>query len=40
MNKKVSGTNPSSPLQSIYYSYNIRGWLTKINDPGSFSAMS
>jgi len=31
--KKVGGTNPSSPLQTIDYSYNIKGWLTKINDP-------
>lgn len=32
-NKKVGGTIPSSPLQSIDYFYNIRGWMTHINDP-------
>ena len=32
-NKKVGGTVASSPLQSIDYAYNIRGWMTKINDP-------
>ncbi|MBB4807442.1 RHS repeat-associated protein [Chryseobacterium defluvii] len=31
--KKVGGTNPASPLQTINYAYNIRSWLTKINDP-------
>ncbi|HBV17988.1 DUF6443 domain-containing protein [Chryseobacterium carnipullorum] len=32
-NKKVGGTAAAQPLQSIDYTYNIRGWLTKINDP-------
>ena len=32
-NKKVGGTVIASPLQSIDYTYNIRGWMTKINDP-------
>ncbi|WP_326983769.1 DUF6443 domain-containing protein [Chryseobacterium sp. MYb264] len=32
-NKKVGGTNAASPLQSIDYAYNIRGWMTRINDP-------
>ncbi|WP_374461047.1 DUF6443 domain-containing protein [Chryseobacterium taeanense] len=32
-NKKVGGSVASSPLQSIDYAYNIRGWMTKINDP-------
>ncbi|SHK53967.1 DUF6443 domain-containing protein [Chryseobacterium polytrichastri] len=32
-NKKVGGTDIANPLQSIDYKYNIRGWLTKINDP-------
>lgn len=32
-NKKVGGTAGSVPLESIDYSYNIRGWLTKINNP-------
>ncbi|WP_228455402.1 DUF6443 domain-containing protein, partial [Chryseobacterium sp. Tr-659] len=31
-NKKVGGTL-SSPLQNVDYAYNIRGWMTKINDP-------
>jgi RHS repeat-associated protein len=30
--KKVGGTL-GNPLQNIDYQYNIRGWLTKINDP-------
>jgi len=32
-NKKVGGTLAASPLQSIDYTFNIRGWMTKINDP-------
>jgi RHS repeat-associated protein len=32
-NKKVGGTVALNPLQSIDYAYNIRGWMTKINDP-------
>ncbi|WP_294286220.1 DUF6443 domain-containing protein [uncultured Chryseobacterium sp.] len=32
-NKKVGGTSASNPLQSIDYAYNIRGWMTNINDP-------
>jgi RHS repeat-associated protein len=36
-NKKVGGTTPSSPLQSVDYAYNIRGWMTKINDPANLS---
>ncbi|RMZ60208.1 RHS repeat-associated core domain-containing protein [Chryseobacterium nematophagum] len=31
--KKVGGISPAAPLQDISYSYNIRGWMTKINDP-------
>ncbi|GAA5097583.1 hypothetical protein GCM10023210_32770 [Chryseobacterium ginsengisoli] len=34
-NKKVGGIDTSTPLQSIDYSYNIRGWMTKINDPAN-----
>lgn len=30
--KKVGGVNVGSPLQTVDYVYNIRGWLTKIND--------
>ncbi|WP_310001789.1 RHS repeat-associated core domain-containing protein, partial [Chryseobacterium sp. 2987] len=33
--KKVGGTNPASPLQTINYQYNIRGWLMQINDPAN-----
>ncbi|GAA5102639.1 DUF6443 domain-containing protein [Chryseobacterium ginsengisoli] len=32
-NKKVGVTSASTSLQSIDYAYNIRGWMTKINDP-------
>jgi RHS repeat-associated protein len=32
INKKVGGVL-GNPLQNIDYQYNIRGWLTKINDP-------
>ncbi len=31
--KKVGGANISNPLQTIDYKYNIRGWMTQINDP-------
>ncbi|WP_153848419.1 DUF6443 domain-containing protein [Sphingobacterium paramultivorum] len=31
--KKVGGVSASLPVQSIDYAYNIRGWMTKINDP-------
>ncbi|GAA4149493.1 DUF6443 domain-containing protein [Chryseobacterium ginsenosidimutans] len=33
--KKVGGTSVSSPLQQVDYQYNIRGWMTKINDPST-----
>ncbi|WFB67004.1 DUF6443 domain-containing protein [Chryseobacterium sp. WX] len=36
--KKVGGTSLSSPLQSIDYKYNIRGWLTQINDPANLGS--
>ncbi|RTZ45920.1 hypothetical protein EJ377_14530 [Chryseobacterium arthrosphaerae] len=36
-NKKVGGTNTAQPLQSIDYTYNIKGWLTKINDPSDLN---
>ncbi|KQT28480.1 hypothetical protein ASG22_19965 [Chryseobacterium sp. Leaf405] len=32
-NKKVGGTSANTPIQDINYAYNIRGWMTKINDP-------
>jgi RHS repeat-associated protein len=31
--KKEVGNTEASPLQEVDYSYNIRGWLKKINDP-------
>ncbi|MDQ0068188.1 DUF6443 domain-containing protein [Chryseobacterium lathyri] len=33
--KKVGGTTIASPLQTIDYQYNIRGWMTNINNPQS-----
>ncbi|WP_265131355.1 RHS repeat-associated core domain-containing protein [Chryseobacterium oranimense] len=36
-NKKIGGIVASSPLQSIDYQYNIRGWMTQINDPASLN---
>ncbi|WET50905.1 DUF6443 domain-containing protein [Chryseobacterium indologenes] len=35
--KKVGGTDIAQPLQVMDYSYNIRGWLTKINDPSDLN---
>ncbi|WP_343680070.1 polymorphic toxin-type HINT domain-containing protein [Chryseobacterium arthrosphaerae] len=32
-NKKVGGTSTVGSVQDIDYAYNIRGWVTKINDP-------
>lgn len=37
-NKKVGGTNAATPLQSIDYKYNIRGWMTHINDPNNLGS--
>lgn len=31
--KKIGGTSPTAPLQIIDHSYNIQGWLTKVNNP-------
>ncbi|WPO92150.1 DUF6443 domain-containing protein [Chryseobacterium sp. HR92] len=31
--KKVGGTSAASPLQTVDYTYNIKGWLTRVNDP-------
>lgn len=31
--KKVGGISVSAPIQQIDYQYNIRGWMTQINDP-------
>ncbi|WP_308463715.1 RHS repeat-associated core domain-containing protein, partial [Chryseobacterium sp. ON_d1] len=33
--KKVGGTAAASPLQTVDYKYNIRGWMTKVNDPSN-----
>ncbi|UCA61684.1 DUF6443 domain-containing protein [Chryseobacterium rhizoplanae] len=35
--KKVGGTDIFQPLQVMDYTYNIRGWLTKINDPANLN---
>ncbi|SIT05908.1 RHS repeat-associated core domain-containing protein, partial [Chryseobacterium ureilyticum] len=35
--KKVGGISLGSPLQTINYQYNIRGWMTQINDPSSLN---
>ncbi|EJL68057.1 DUF6443 domain-containing protein [Chryseobacterium populi] len=33
--KKVGGISAATPLQTVDYKYNIRGWMTKINDPAT-----
>jgi RHS repeat-associated protein len=33
--KKVGGANSGSWLQTVDYKYNIRGWMTQINDPNN-----
>jgi len=35
--KKVGGVVATAPLQQIDYKYNIRGWMTKINDPADLN---
>ncbi|REC59022.1 RHS repeat-associated core domain-containing protein, partial [Chryseobacterium pennae] len=35
--KKVGGISVGTPLQQIDYKYNIRGWMTKINDPANLN---
>ncbi|MCW1961003.1 RHS repeat-associated core domain-containing protein [Chryseobacterium viscerum] len=35
--KKVGGIAAASPLQTIVYQYNIRGWMTKVNDPANLN---
>ncbi|AZB24292.1 RHS repeat-associated core domain-containing protein [Chryseobacterium bernardetii] len=35
--KKIGGTDIINPLQTVDYRYNIRGWLTKINDPSNLN---
>ena len=36
-NKKVGGTSLGSGLQQVDYTYNVRGWMTNINDPADLS---
>ncbi|WBV60484.1 DUF6443 domain-containing protein [Chryseobacterium camelliae] len=36
--KKVGGKDALTPLQTIDYTYNIRGWMTQINDPTNLGA--
>ncbi len=35
LERKKVGNNTSNPLQTVDYQYNIRGWLTHINDPNT-----
>ncbi|WP_345989651.1 DUF6443 domain-containing protein [Chryseobacterium sp. Chry.R1] len=35
--KKVGGVSTTTPLQQVDYKYNIRGWMTKINDPSNLN---
>ena len=35
--KKVGGTSSNSPLQQVDYQYNIRGWMTQINNLADLS---
>ncbi|WBV58377.1 DUF6443 domain-containing protein [Chryseobacterium daecheongense] len=35
INKKVGNSTSTSALQSIDYTYNIRGWMTSINNPNN-----
>ncbi|WP_172625786.1 DUF6443 domain-containing protein, partial [Chryseobacterium panacisoli] len=35
--KKVGGIAAASPLQQMDYKYNIRGWMTRINDPSNLN---
>ncbi|MXS72119.1 RHS repeat-associated core domain-containing protein [Flavobacteriaceae bacterium W22] len=36
--KKVGGTVLTNPLQQVDYTYNIRGWMTQINDPANLGS--
>ncbi|MGH1519129.1 RHS repeat-associated core domain-containing protein, partial [Chryseobacterium sp. JK1] len=36
--KKVGGFAAATPLQQIDYQYNIRGWMTKINNPSNLGS--
>ncbi|WP_417886396.1 DUF6443 domain-containing protein [Zunongwangia sp.] len=35
LKKKKVGNTTTSPLQTVDYTYNVRGWLKRINDPNS-----
>ncbi|QBJ85146.1 RHS repeat-associated core domain-containing protein [Chryseobacterium gleum] len=37
ISKKVGGITAAAPLQQMDYHYNIRGWMTKINDPSNLN---
>ncbi len=34
---KAIGVSETAPLQSVDYTYNVRGWLTQINDPAAIA---
>lgn len=36
--KKVGGKTIANPLQSVNFTYNIRGWMTGINDPDNLGS--
>ncbi|WP_348701159.1 RHS repeat domain-containing protein [Leeuwenhoekiella blandensis] len=38
LKKKKVGNTEASPLQTIDYTYNVRGWLKTINDPSSLGS--
>ncbi|WP_312079463.1 DUF6443 domain-containing protein, partial [Chryseobacterium sp.] len=38
VSKKIGGVSQNTPLQTADYAYNIRGWLTKVNDPSNLGA--
>ncbi|WP_050009476.1 DUF6443 domain-containing protein [Flavobacterium sp. B17] len=39
LSKKEVGRSAANPLQTIDYKYNIRGWLTDVNDPATAASM-
>ncbi|AZI41162.1 DUF6443 domain-containing protein [Epilithonimonas vandammei] len=39
LTKKEVGRSAINPLQTVDYKYNIRGWLTDVNDPASVASM-
>lgn len=40
LKRKSVGNNAASPLQKIDYKYNVRGWLTQINNPNNLNENS